>query len=151
MRSKVPLIVVPLALLLFAACTPAATTTPTATAPTETATPAGSGTPAATESPSETASPTEVAGGCTEGATGAQTVTIKDFAFDPPELTVASGTTVTWTNADASGHTATGDDGSFDCRPLAGGASMTFTFATPGTYDYHCAIHPTMRAKVTVT
>ena len=145
MRSKVPLIVVTVTLLLFAACTPSATSTPTSTPP------AGTATPGATGTPAETASPTEVARGCTDGATGTQTVTIKDFAFDPPDLTVASGTAVTWTNADATAHTATADDGSFDCRPLAGGASMTFTFSTPGTYDYHCAIHPTMKAKVTVT
>ena len=158
MRSKVPLVVVASTLLLFAACSPTATSTPpatppveTATPPVETATPAGFGTPGATETPSATASPTEVAGGCTDGATGTQTVTIKDFAFDPPDLGVGVGTTVSWANADATGHTATADDGSFDCRPIAGGASMSFTFTTPGTYAYHCAIHPTMRAKVTVT
>ena len=148
MRSKVPLVVVASTLLVFAACSPAATTAPSATPPTGLGTP----TPGATGTPSETASPTEVAGGCTEGATGAQTVTIKDFAFDPADLTVAAGTTVTWTNADATGHTATADDGSFDCRPLAGGASRSFTFATPGTFDYHCAIHgPTMAGRITVT
>jgi len=144
-RSQVPLFVVTSTLLLFAACSPAATTLPSATPPAETAT------PGASETPSETASPTEVAGGCTEGATGTQTVTIKVFAFDPSDLSVAVGTTVTWTNEDATGHTATADAGSFDCRPISGGASMSFTFTTPGTYDYHCAIHPTMKGRITVT
>ena len=64
---------------------------------------------------------------------------------------MAVGTTVTWTNEDATGHTATADDGSFDCRPLPNGASLSFTFTTPGQYDYHCAIHPTIKGRITVT
>ena len=147
MRSTVPLSVLTSTLLLFAACSPAATTPPPATPPVETATPGAT----ASESPSETASPTETAGACAEGATGTQTVTIRDFAFDPAELTVAAGTTVTWTNAGATGHTATADDGSFDCGRIASGASLSFTFSTPGTFDYHCAIHPFMKGRITVT
>jgi plastocyanin len=150
-RSKIPPVLVTITLLLFAACSPSAsgtatptTAAPTATTATETATPTEAGTAAATA--------TTAAGGCTDGATGTQTVTIAGFAFAPATLSVTAGTTVTWTNQDATTHTATADDGkAFDCRPIAAGASMSFTFATPGTYAYHCAIHPTMKATITVT
>ena len=151
MGSKLPPVLVTIALLLFAACSPSATSTATPTAAvasatpaTETASPTEAGTPAATA--------TTAAGGCTDGATGSQTVTIAGFAFSPATLSVPAGTTVTWTNQDATAHTATADDGtSFDCNPIGAGASMSFTFATPGTFAYHCSIHPTMKATITVT
>ena len=156
MRSKAPMVFVTITLLLFAACSPSASSTPTPTAAVATATPATAtpteaGTPVATATtPAATA--TTAASGCTDGATGTQTVTIAGFAFAPATLSVPAGTAVTWTNQDATTHTATADDGkAFDCKPIGAGASMTFTFATPGTYAYHCAIHPTMKATITVT
>lgn len=87
----------------------------------------------------------------TPEATGTAEVTIVDFAFDPAELTVAAGTTVTWANADSVPHTATAEDGSFDTSTIDGGASASHTFATPGTYPYICAFHPNMTGTITVT
>jgi plastocyanin len=78
-------------------------------------------------------------------------VAIVDFAFDPAELSVAAGTTVTWTNRDTVPHTATGDDGSFDTGTLDPGASASHTFATAGTFAYFCAFHPNMTGTVIVT
>jgi plastocyanin len=81
-------------------------------------------------------------------------VTIEDYSFAPATLTVKAGTRVTWTNAGPSAHTVTSDDGAFDSGTLAapsggggyGGGSpggvFQSTFNTPGTYTYHCAIHP---------
>ena len=79
-----------------------------------------------------------------------QSVDIAGFAFSPQSVTVNVGDTVTWTNADAQGHTATADDASFDTGTIAGGASASQTFATAGTFGYHCKIHPTMTATVVV-
>ena len=79
-----------------------------------------------------------------------QAVDIAGFAFSPPSVTVDVGDTVTWTNADAQGHTATADDASFDTGTIAGGASASETFATAGTFGYHCRIHPAMTATVVV-
>jgi plastocyanin len=85
-------------------------------------------------------------------ATGATAeVTIVDFAFDPAELRVAAGTTVTWTNQDGVPHTATAEDGSFDTGTIDGGASASHTFAAPGTFAYVCAFHPTMTGIVAVS
>jgi plastocyanin len=78
-------------------------------------------------------------------------VSISGFAFDPNALEIAAGTTVTWTNNDGPSHTVTADDGSFDSGTMANGASFSFTFDTPGTFTYHCAIHPNMTATIVVT
>ena len=77
-------------------------------------------------------------------------VTIQDFAFGPASLSVAVGTTVTWTNHGPSGHTVTADDGSFDSGTVQPGSTFSQTFATAGTFSYHCNIHPDMMATVTV-
>ena len=78
-------------------------------------------------------------------------MTIKDFAFGPAELSVAAGTTVTFVNNDATAHTATADDGSWDAGQIAPGESATVTLDTAGTFAYHCMIHPSMKATLTVT
>jgi hypothetical protein len=78
-------------------------------------------------------------------------VDIVDFAFDPGTITIEAGTTVTWVNQDAAPHTATGDGGEFDTGELANGESASVTFDTPGTFTYHCEIHPDMTATIVVT
>jgi amicyanin len=77
-------------------------------------------------------------------------VTIADFAFSPPMLTITAGDTVTWTNEDAVAHTATGATGAFDSGDLVQGASFSFTFMTPGTYAYICTPHPEMTGQIVV-
>lgn len=84
------------------------------------------------------------------GAGGTAAVSIVDFAFAPAELTVSTGTEVTWKNDQAASHTVTGDDGEFDSANLAEGAEFSQTFDTAGTFTYHCEIHPTMTGTVTV-
>lgn len=75
-------------------------------------------------------------------------VTIKDFAFQPAELTIKVGDTVTWTNEDSAIHTATGDG--FDSGNLGKGETFSHTFNEIGTFDYICTIHPYMKGKVVV-
>ena len=77
-------------------------------------------------------------------------VSIKNFAFSVSSLSVKSGTTVTWTNNDATTHTVTADDGSFDSGNIAPGASFSHTFNAAGAIAYHCSIHTTMTANVVV-
>lgn len=82
------------------------------------------------------------------------TVTIKDFAFNPGNTTVKVGTKVTWTNEDSVSHTVTADNPSSDAPAsgnIAKGQSYSFTFTKAGTYAYHCTPHPYMKATVTVT
>ena len=77
--------------------------------------------------------------------------TIQNLAFSPNPLTVAQGTTVTWTNLDGVAHTVTADDGSWGSGTLGQGATYSQVFTSPGTYTYHCAIHPFMKGTVVVT
>lgn len=79
-------------------------------------------------------------------------VAIKDFAYSPATLTVKKGTTVTWTNEDAAVHTVTSDSGSeLQSKSLSKGGTFSHTFSSIGTFDYHCAPHPSMKASVVVT
>jgi plastocyanin len=88
------------------------------------------------------------------GAARAQddaSVDIFDFGFDSPSITIEAGSTVTWTNTGNAPHTVTADDGTFDSGTLDNGGTFSFTFDTPGTYTYHCEIHPNMTAEIVVT
>jgi len=78
-------------------------------------------------------------------------VTIQDFSFSPSALTIKAGMSVQWTNNGPSSHTTTSDNGVWDSGTLTppsggyggeSGASYQVTFTTPGTYTYHCTIHP---------
>lgn len=92
-----------------------------------------------TEAPTQAPAPTEAE---EEGEdSGGDTVTIANFSFGPGTLTVKAGTTVTWRNTEDAPHTVTADDGSFGSNTLGQGDSFSFTFDTPGTYDYHCQFH----------
>lgn len=84
----------------------------------------------------------------TAAAAGHQ-VQISDSAFGTQVLTVQVGDTVTWNNVDDRPHTVT-SAGAFDSGNLDEGASFSFTFTEPGTYDYICEYHPDMRATVVV-
>jgi plastocyanin len=79
------------------------------------------------------------------------TVSIQDFSFDPDQITVAPGTKVTWVNEGQAPHTSTADDGSWDSGTLKPGDDFSFSFDQPGTYTYHCSIHPQMTASVKVS
>jgi plastocyanin len=70
--------------------------------------------------------------------------------FAPAQVTINVGDKVTWTNQDMGiSHTVTADQGAFD-RSLPAGQSISITFSTPGTFAYHCSIHPVMTGTVTV-
>jgi len=71
----------------------------------------------------------------------AAAVEIKNFAFNPANLQIAVGTTVTWTNNDSVGHTVTADNGTFDSGTLRQGDKFSFTFNEAGTFAYYCKPH----------
>jgi len=116
----------------------------------------GSGSGSATSAPASAvasvaapsdAGPSESAA---DAAGGGSAVSIKNFAFAPASLSVAVGTTVTWTNGDSTAHTATADDGTFDSKNIAAGATFSQAFETAGTFPYHCSIHPNMTGTIEV-
>ena len=78
-------------------------------------------------------------------------IRIEGFAFDPDEITIASGDTVTWTNHDDSRHTVTEDDDAFDSDDLEQGDTFSWTFDVVGSYGYFCDRHDeTMSGTVNV-
>lgn len=109
------------------------------------------------------------AGGSTAAGAGStpRTITVARLAFDPVELTVPAGTTVTWRSDEPITHTVTSGkttgvdatsglrsgqtpDGKFDGPLDAKGSTFEFRFTDPGTYAYYCAIHQGMNASVVV-
>lgn len=75
----------------------------------------------------------------------------KDWGYDPRTIEVAKGTSVTFTNAGAEYHTITSSD---PTRAFDAGVSpkeqATIRFDKPGTWPYHCGVHPDMTGVVLV-
>lgn len=93
------------------------------------------------------AASSEAAGATSQSAT----VTIDDLTYMPADVTVVAGSQVTWSNDDDAPHTVTFDDDSVESsQELKTGDEFSTTFAEAGTYPYVCAIHPDMKATVTV-
>jgi plastocyanin len=88
--------------------------------------------------------------GTTPAPNSTTTVEIRNNAFNPPQLNVAPGTTVTFVNRDDVPHTATSDNGLFDSGELAPGASYPVVLEGAGTVTYHCELHPEMQGSIVV-
>lgn len=83
-------------------------------------------------------------------AAGDTAVTIGFAAFTPWQVDLLPGETVVWTNQGGRTHTVTADAGSFGSGDLPNGGRYSLRFSTPGTYRYHCQIHPGMTGEVDV-
>ena len=97
--------------------------------------------------PAETTAPAE---STTPAPNSTTTVDIRDHAFNPAQLNVAPGTTVTFVNNDAEPHTATADNGLFDTGVLQPGSSFEVLLDGSGTVTYHCELHPHMQGSIVV-
>ena len=122
-------------------------------------------TPATTNTTSES----QTTNSGTQSSTNSTEIMIENFAYNPADITVPVGTTVTWVNEDNVGHTVTeGNPNSpkpanlrvFDSSGegltgkvalIGAGQSWNYTFTTPGTYEYYCIVHPYMIGQITVT
>jgi plastocyanin len=83
--------------------------------------------------------------------TAAAAVGIDNFTFNPQTVTVKAGTTVTWTNKDDIPHGIAVTNNAFKrSQALDTDESFSFTFTTPGTYQYFCYIHPHMTGTIVV-
>ena len=124
---------------------------------------------ASTATGTESSAPSEDAGSSGSEDSGSATeVTLQTFRFEPGEIEIDAGTTVTWTNNDDILHTVTSGigqkqgvpgvsknkdakpDGMFDQEMDGVGATFEFTFEEAGTFEYFCAIHPGMTGTVIV-
>ena len=80
-----------------------------------------------------------------------------DNSYAPNPITINSGETITWYNADTISHTATSgsdsdpDEGQlFDSDAILSKQAFTLKFDNKGTFDYYCVYHPTMVGEIVV-
>jgi amicyanin len=86
-----------------------------------------------------------------QNAAPASAVSIDNFTFTPASLTVKAGTTVTWTNRDDIPHGIASSNNAFKkSKAMDTDDAYSFTFTTPGTYQYFCYIHPHMVGTIVV-
>jgi plastocyanin len=76
-------------------------------------------------------------------------IMIDNFTFEPAQLSVKVGTTVTWKNRDDIPHTVV-SAGKFRSKTLDTDDSYSFTFTAPGDYTYFCSLHPHMKGTIKV-
>ena len=76
-------------------------------------------------------------------------VHIDNFVFQPAELKIKVGTTVTWTNRDDIPHTVV-SAGKFRSKTLDTDDKFSFTFTDAGDYKYFCSLHPHMTGMIKV-
>jgi len=120
---------------------------------------AGCGTSTSGGANANTAAPTSTAApaGTTSSNSSVAQVKISEtndkYGFAPATLTVAKGTRVEWSNASDAPHTVTSDSGTTLASSLISpsGGTFDFTFTQPGTYTYHCTVHPYMKGTIVVT
>ena len=104
--------------------------------------------------PTPTAPPTPLATPTPTPVVGVTHVSITITAkYQPANIQVPVGTTVTWTNNDTTGHTVTFRNGMKDSGVIDPGGAGTFryTFTSKGVFPYYCTFHPSMHGVVTVT
>lgn len=78
-------------------------------------------------------------------------VTIETSGFNPAQLNIKTGNTVTWKNNDTQDHSVTKtDEIGPDSPPMSKGQGFLYTFTKPGTYRYHDSLNPKMTGTVTV-
>jgi plastocyanin len=77
-------------------------------------------------------------------------VQIDQFSFAPQRITVKAGTTVTWINDDDIPHTVASNSKLFKSKTLDTKDKFSFTFMTPGAYEYFCSLHPHMTGAIVV-
>ena len=120
------------AALFLAACGGGTATTPTPT-------------PTATSQPTPSPTPTVVMVKIIEQN--------EKYSFSPATLSIKVGTQVVWTNTTDAPHTVTSDSAGVFSSPgnVTQNQTFMFTFTTPGTFAYHCNVHPYMKATITVT
>jgi plastocyanin len=82
----------------------------------------------------------------------AETIEVKidNFVFNPQQVTVHAGDTVTWVNHDDIPHTVTSKTLVFRSKAMDTDDKFSFTFTTPGSFPYFCSLHPHMTGTIVV-
>ena len=91
-----------------------------------------------------------VTGASQPASLATKSVKITASAFSPANVTINTGDTVTWTNGDTKSHQVIANNGSFASTTLAANKKYSHVFNTAGTFNYHDALHPTLKGKIVV-
>ena len=83
-------------------------------------------------------------------ATAATPVLITSGGFDPVQITVGAGDTVTWTNNDSIKRQVVADGGAFTSPVLLPDQSWSYRFARAGAFAYHDQLKSAQKGTVTV-
>ena len=78
------------------------------------------------------------------------TAQIDNFQFTPDPINLPAGGKLIWSNKDGAEHTVVSDTGQFRSQVLAQNDIFSVTLAAPGTYSYHCSLHPFMKGQIVV-
>jgi plastocyanin len=135
----------------FAPAPPQALRTTTTTAPPPTTTTTTTTTTMAPTTTTTVATTTTTRATTTTTAPPPAAITIQNLTFQPAALSIKTGRTVRIVNTDSTEHTWTSDTGAFDSGAIAQDETFSRRFDSPGTFDYHCEIHPSMTGTVSVT
>jgi plastocyanin len=84
------------------------------------------------------------------GAAAQLEVSIDNFSFNPKQLAVKAGDTVTWVNHDDIPHTVVSPTIPLRAKVLDTDERVSFTFTTPGSFTYFCSLHPMMTGSIVV-
>lgn len=82
--------------------------------------------------------------------TSPNTIYIKNNTYSVAHLVTTPNATITWVNQDATTHTVTADDGSFNSGAIEQGGSYSKTFTAAGVFNYHCEQHPDMKGFIEI-
>jgi plastocyanin len=88
--------------------------------------------------------------GAARAAAQVVTVSIEDFKYAPPTITVPAGTTIRFENGDTQAHTATAKEKAFDSDRIEPGMAVEVTAGAAGSIAYFCAYHPFMQGVIEV-
>lgn len=91
-----------------------------------------------------------VTGASQPAALATKSVKITASAFSPASVTINTGDVITWTNGDTKAHQVVANNGSFASGSLAANKKYSHVFNTAGSFNYHDALHPTLKGKVVV-
>jgi plastocyanin len=143
---RLPLsIVTTLCIAFLAACGGGATP-----APSSGGAPAGASSPAGASAGAGASSAAAACAAAPAGAAATVNVSIKDFKFSPQPVQAKVGDVIAWKNDDTAPHSATMDSAGCDTDSINPGSAAMLVFTAPGTYTYHCKVHPTQMKDYSV-
>jgi plastocyanin len=95
--------------------------------------------------------PSAAGSACSEATgSGAVSVGVKDFAFEPAVITAKVGDVIAFTNDGFEPHNATLVAGGCGTKTLETGEVDGLRFTVAGTYPFHCTVHTQMTGTITV-